>query len=223
MQTDPQAPLSAALLKRIAHAVDGVRTGEEVYLVIQATPPYSVVLVTTSGQRAQDRVDQLAGGDKQYRKVGPYTTEVDQPSNPMPPRLCLFRHGPDSDPDAFGRGRDNTVQDCYFMRVADFQTPEEIRRLLDQKGESTLDAVEEITVSWKCGQYDDKGVRTGDGSSNSRVYAWDYAERGDADPMVDSLFFTFASAEGLLFPYLEHVHGPELAKDMRESALKAMG
>jgi hypothetical protein len=220
--TFPESP-NAELLKRVAHAVDGVRTGEEIFLVVQTQPPYRVIMVTTDEEKADKKVAETSStGDRTYIKVGPFRTKTDRESLP---RFTLLGHGPDSDPE---NGEDNgqrRVTDCYFLRTADFESPEGGVRLpkgaLDLTDESSgsIKVVEKIHVSWEYREFNSSGEMVGDGRAGPEIFAWKPDATIRERPMVDCLFFSVAAAEMLLYPYLAHVHGSEHAAKEREKTL----
>jgi len=83
-------PLSAGMLRRIAEAADGYRTGHNVWFVINETAPYEIVGVFTEPPGAAARGT---------RVVGPYLTEPDfgNPAMFVPvPHAPPTRYGFDS-------------------------------------------------------------------------------------------------------------------------------
>jgi len=221
-------PMTAALLKRIAHTVDGIRTGEEIWLVIRDVDGYPVVMVTTGKVRAEERceaenqeIDKRPGEEGAYFVCGPYSTQRDkvskgeEPREEILPRLVILRHGPDTDPENGEEKSD--VTDCIYLSQANFESFAK-GRLKETDGVKILT---KIVVSWHTelrnptdgGLIDEARKRKGD----SRTFAWKPA--GDESPMVDSLFFTVAAADGILFPYLSHAHGHAFGRRQKEKVM----
>jgi hypothetical protein len=71
---DAQEPLSASLMRRLAAAADGYRTGDSVYVVAAYRFPHNVLGVFDS-QRAADVVRDSAGTG--YGRFGPFVTAAD--------------------------------------------------------------------------------------------------------------------------------------------------
>ena len=69
----PSGPPTATLLKRLAEAVDGHRTGGTVFLVADLRPPHDVLAIFDSLEPARARV----GTDPNLGAFGPYLTERD--------------------------------------------------------------------------------------------------------------------------------------------------
>jgi len=208
-------PISAALLRRIAHAVDGVRTGEQIWLVVQKGPPYRVVRVATQREGADETLAGLDNKDE-FMVCGPYQTEADQEKSPY---LVILRHGPDSDPENGNGETRSLVTDCVYLRHADFASLP--GRPI--KGDTVL-VLDKIEVRWYATEFQlSPFEKLGDGESKfagSRTFAWN--PEGEEAPMVDSLFFTVAAADSMLFPYLSHVHGHDFAREEKEKVLKAL-
>ena len=87
-----QAPPSAALLKRIAEAVDGVRTGDTVYVVVSQVFPFRIDTIAKSREVATSRARAAGSG---YGVHGPFLTTRD--AN-QPPKLLMICHQWDSSP-----------------------------------------------------------------------------------------------------------------------------
>ncbi|MGH7538566.1 MAG: hypothetical protein ACREMF_08030 [Gemmatimonadales bacterium] len=79
-QTPPDTePLSASLLRRLAAAADGYRTGERVYVVAAFDPPHNVAGVFANPDEAvlvRDSVQRKS--HQRYGKFGPYRSPKDQ-------------------------------------------------------------------------------------------------------------------------------------------------
>ncbi len=71
---DDTARISAGLLRRLAAAADGYRTGEPIWIVASTLEPYSVVGVFSSFEEARRRAMAVRGG----RPYGPYVTPRDE-------------------------------------------------------------------------------------------------------------------------------------------------
>jgi hypothetical protein len=70
----PAGAPTAALLKRLAEAVDGHRTGARVYLVAELRPPHTVLGIYETEAAARGRVQ---GDSTTLGAFGPYQTERD--------------------------------------------------------------------------------------------------------------------------------------------------
>jgi hypothetical protein len=92
VQVQAQPPASAALLKRLAEAVDGVRTGDTVFVVAAEAFPFRVDTIVKSRAVAVSRARAAGPG---YGVFGPYLTTRD--AN-QPPKLLMICHNWDSSP-----------------------------------------------------------------------------------------------------------------------------
>ncbi len=72
-QEQAVAPLSASLLRRLAEAVDGDRSGSSVWVVIQQSAPYTVKGVFTDADKARA----VATASLGYLALGPYAAPPD--------------------------------------------------------------------------------------------------------------------------------------------------
>ncbi len=193
--------LTATLLRRIAHAVDGFRSGHLVYVVVDTRRPYRVKKILR--KKSSDTVAQVEKrlnalcrkSGRGYRWAGPYQTWLgtDDP-------WTIECHEFDSDP-------------CWEATVtgATINPPSSpLPKPTD---------VQELVVEWK--------TRSGAGGGR-RVFRWEELcdrnvidpEHDDYDPelvphMVDALFFTQAASDKFLIPYIARVHGVRAAFEHR--------
>lgn len=193
--------LTATLLRRIAHAVDGFRSGHLVYVVVDTRRPYRVRKIVrkkssdtvTEVEKRLNRLCKKAG--RGYRWAGPYQTwaGTDDP-------WTIECHEFDSDPcrEAEVTGATINPPSSPLPKPTD---------------------VQELIVEW----------RTKSGEANGRkVFRWEeYCEPNAIDPehedydpdlvphMVDALFFTQAASDKFLIPYIARVHGVRAAFEYR--------
>lgn len=113
--------LTATLLRRVAHAVDGTRSGADVYVVVNKKSPYKVALVTADRLRAQQEASKSAN----LCYAGPYKTALEED-----PKFVIHCHEPDSD----------WCDDAFVTDATYNQPMSELPKPTD---------VEEISVSWK--------------------------------------------------------------------------
>jgi hypothetical protein len=199
--------LTATLLRRIAHAVDGNRRGWMLYVVVDIDLPCRVKKMfafdpsVPGAQADAEAKAEATCTDETLRWAGPYQTYA-QPEDPPHIIEC---HEFDSDwcEEALVTGATMNYTDSPLPKPTD---------------------VKELTVSWK----------SVNGIANGRqIFRWehyctdeelleDYEEneleavKADLKQvMVDSLFFTQAASDKFLYPYIARVHGVRTAFEQR--------
>jgi hypothetical protein len=73
-----EPPISASLLRRLAEAADGYRSGKPVFIVATATPPHDVDPVYAVYEDASKAKLGVAKAGASYRVFGPYVTGRDR-------------------------------------------------------------------------------------------------------------------------------------------------
>lgn len=81
-EQSPSLPMSAAVLRRLAEAADGYRTGETVYFVMSVAPPHEVIGThpdASSAAAEAARATKEYGGEQRFAVSPPCTTPPDHP------------------------------------------------------------------------------------------------------------------------------------------------
>lgn len=184
-------PLNTTHLKAVAEALDGHRTGEIVFVLLQrdGNPPFDTRVVPTTELQAAERVAGELGRRRgqTYIVAGPYHTEKDPATlDPDVERsYAVILHDEHSNPTALDTGYwggFDTVREIYLQ----FETiegtlfpPEEPLRLRPKN--TTDEDVETRTCPW-----------------------------------VDAVFFSLGAVDKFLVPYYARLYGADAAKKMRE-------
>ena len=182
--------LKATVLRRIADALDGIRTGEKVWVVFEPDQPYEVRKVTPKEADASAMVDPNV---PQLKYTGPFQTAEPVRADGAP-ALVLFCHTPDSDWCPDGEVPEGSGIIGYVPPGSALRAPDDKR---------VAQWVEEIRVSWK----------TNTGHEASRVFRWEPAAQ--EKPMVDAVFFSLAALDKFYFPHLSKIHGQRRAFEAR--------
>lgn len=189
--------LNATLLRRVAHAVDGIRTGQEVYVVVDRDPPFRVTLVTDNQKEAAAAAEK----DETLCYCGPYTTAREDG-----PVFLVHCHEPDSD----------WCEEAYITRGTfnpPRTTPDNRKPHLPKETD-----VERIKVEWT--------LRDGTTESRTFRWGRLPDGKGTVPHMVDALFFTQAAIDKFVVPYITSVQttktGFEVSQRLREGIEKVL-
>jgi hypothetical protein len=92
MPADAQStqPPSASLLRRLAEAADGYRTGQPVMVIARRAPPHEVHGVFPAESDWQAELDKANQANPGYEAFGPYVTQAD-PQDPAQAPLVAIR------------------------------------------------------------------------------------------------------------------------------------